>query len=156
DEDPAGPGKSPLFRGLCLPGGVAAGLRRRGGRRGVAARRRGPGRLGRVLPQGKAGGGRVRRRRYRSRRGARQRGHAARAGRGPGAVSRAARLGRTLAALLVLALTGCGAAPAPQSSEAAPTAVPFVAGSRPESGPQETGGPSAGPQAEGTLLYIEI
>ena len=71
-------------------------------------------------------------------------------------MSRAALLGRTLAALLVLALTGCGAAPAPQSSEATPTAVPFVAGSRPESDPQETGGPSADPQEEETLLYIQI
>ena len=71
-------------------------------------------------------------------------------------MSRAALLGRTLAALLVLALTGCGAAPAPQSSEAAPTAVPFVAGSHTESDPQETGGPSADPQEEETLLYIQI
>lgn len=71
-------------------------------------------------------------------------------------MSRAAWPGRALAALLALALTGCGAAPAPQSSETAPTAVPFVADSRPTSGSQATGGPSAVPQEEETLLYIQV
>lgn len=71
-------------------------------------------------------------------------------------MSRAAWPGRALAALLALALTGCGAAPAPQSSETAPTAAPFVADSRPESGSQDTGGPSAAPQEEETLLYIQV
>lgn len=71
-------------------------------------------------------------------------------------MSRAAWPGRAFAALLALALTGCGAAPAPQSSETAPTAAPFVADSRQESGPQATGGPSAAPQEEETLLYIQV
>lgn len=65
--------------------------------------------------------------------------------------------GRVLAVLLALALAGCGAVPSsPQSMEQAPTAEPFVTASGPESTSQETGGSSAVPQEEETLLYIQI
>ena len=65
--------------------------------------------------------------------------------------------GRVSALLLALALTGCGAVPsAPQSMETAPTAAPFVSSVPEKSAPQDTGGPSAAPQEEETLLYIQI
>ncbi len=74
-------------------------------------------------------------------------------------MSRAAWPGRALVLVLVLALVlaGCsGASPSPQSIETAPTAVPFVEESRPQSASQQTGGSSAAPQEEETLLYIQI
>ena len=72
-------------------------------------------------------------------------------------MSRAVRPGRALALLLALALTGCGAVPsAPQRAETAPTAEPFVSSAPEKSAPQETGSPSAAPQEEETMLYIQI
>ena len=72
-------------------------------------------------------------------------------------MSREVRPGRALALLLALALTGCGAVPsAPQRAETAPTAEPFVSSTSETSAPQETGGPSAVPQEEETMLYIQI
>ena len=72
-------------------------------------------------------------------------------------MSRAFLPGRALAALLALALTGCGAVPsAPQSMETAPAAAPFVSSVPEKSAPQDTGGPSAAPREEETLLYIQI
>ena len=72
-------------------------------------------------------------------------------------MSRAVRPGRALALLLALALPGCGAVPsAPQRAETAPTAEPYVSGAPETSAPQETGGPSAAPQEEETMLYIQI
>lgn len=72
-------------------------------------------------------------------------------------MSREVRPGRALALLLALALTDCGAVPsAPQRAETAPTAEPFVSGTPETSAPQETGGPSAAPQEEETMLYIQI
>lgn len=72
-------------------------------------------------------------------------------------MSRAFLPGRVLAVLLALALAGCGAVPSsPQSVEQAPTAESFVTASGPESTSQDTGGPSAAPQEEEALLYIQI
>lgn len=72
-------------------------------------------------------------------------------------MSRAVRPGRVLVLLLALALTGCGAVPpGPQRAEAAPTAEPFVSSASGESNPQDTGGLSAAPQEEETMLYIQI
>ena len=75
----------------------------------------------------------------------------------PGEVRGSEAMQRALALMLALALTGCGAVPsAPQRAETTPTAEPFVSSVSGESDPQDTGGPSAAPQEEETMLYIQI